>query len=178
MARPFCPRHVGWMPPAVFFKPHGVPARALDSVVLTLDELEALRLADLKGLYQEQAAERMRISRPTFARIVASARRKAAEALVHGKALRLEGGPIATPVAPMGDVAGVPAGGQGHRWRGGRGRRGGHGWKAAAAAEGMGTPTPGVCVCASCGTTHPHVAGKPCLATVCPRCGARMSRKS
>jgi uncharacterized protein len=61
---------------------------------MTLDEFEALRLADLDGLYQEQAAEKMKISRPTFSRIVDSARRKVADALVHGKALRIEGGPI------------------------------------------------------------------------------------
>jgi len=66
----------------------------LEEVILTLDELESLRLADLDGLYQEQAAEQMRISRPTFARIVEEARRKVADALVHGKALRLEGGTV------------------------------------------------------------------------------------
>jgi uncharacterized protein len=63
-------------------------------VTLTLDEVEALRLADLQGLYQEQAAEQMKISRPTFARIIEEARRKVAEALIHGKALRLEGGAV------------------------------------------------------------------------------------
>ena len=61
---------------------------------MTLDEFEALRLADLDGLYQEQAAERMNVSRSTFSRIVDSARRKVADALVHGKALRMEGGPV------------------------------------------------------------------------------------
>jgi len=66
----------------------------LAEVVLTLDELESLRLADLNGLYQEQAAEKMKISRPTFARIVEEARRKVADALIHGKALRLEGGAV------------------------------------------------------------------------------------
>jgi len=59
---------------------------------LTVDELEALRLADKEGMYQEHAAERMNISRPTFGRIVETARRKVAEALVEGKALRIEGG--------------------------------------------------------------------------------------
>jgi DNA-directed RNA polymerase subunit RPC12/RpoP len=61
-------------------------------VVLRVDELEALRLADKEGMYQEQAAEQMKISRPTFGRIVETARRKVAEALVEGKALRIEGG--------------------------------------------------------------------------------------
>jgi uncharacterized protein len=61
---------------------------------MTLDEFEALRLADLDGLYQEQAAGKMKISRTTFSRIVDAAHRKVADALVHGKALRIEGGPI------------------------------------------------------------------------------------
>ena len=61
---------------------------------MTLDEFEAIRQADLVGLYQEQAAEQMGVSRPTFSRIVESAHRKVADALVHGKALRIEGGPV------------------------------------------------------------------------------------
>jgi hypothetical protein len=61
---------------------------------MTLDELEALRLADLEGLYQEAVAARMGVSRPTVGRILESARRKVAEALVLGRALRIEGGPI------------------------------------------------------------------------------------
>ena len=56
----------------------GVPARSLVEIVLTVDEFEALRLADYEGLYQKQAAERMGISRPTFGRIVEAARRKVA----------------------------------------------------------------------------------------------------
>jgi uncharacterized protein len=63
---------------------------------MTLDEFEALRLADLEGRYQEQAAERMGVSRSTFGRIVDSAHRKVAEALIAGKALRIEGGPVYT----------------------------------------------------------------------------------
>ena len=94
MTRPCCLRHIGFKPSAVLFKPAGVPACALEQVTLTLDEVEALRLADLNGLYQEQAAERMKISRPTFSRIVESARRKVADALIHGKAIRLEGGAV------------------------------------------------------------------------------------
>jgi uncharacterized protein len=66
----------------------------LDEVVMTLDEFEAMRLADLEGLYQEQAAEQMNVSRTTFSRIIDAAHRKIADALVHGKALRIEGGPV------------------------------------------------------------------------------------
>lgn len=94
MPRPCCLRHVNPTPLAVYFKPAGVPACTLEQVTLTLDEVEALRLADLQGLYQETAAEQMKISRPTFTRIIEVARRKVAEALIHGKALRLEGGAV------------------------------------------------------------------------------------
>ena len=76
------------------FHPAGIPVRGLDEIVLTLDEFEAIRLADLEGLYQEQAAERMIVSRPTFGRILAAAHRKVAEALAHGKVLKIEGGTI------------------------------------------------------------------------------------
>ncbi len=79
------------------FKPAGIPARMLDEVVITLDELESVRLADFEGLYQERAAELMGVSRPTFGRIVEAARRKIADALIHGKLLRIAGGAVAEP---------------------------------------------------------------------------------
>jgi len=63
-------------------------------VVLSLDEAEALRLADLDGLYQQAAAQRMGVSRQTFGRIVESAHRKMADALLNGKTLRVEGGTV------------------------------------------------------------------------------------
>lgn len=67
----------------------------LEAVALSVDELEALRLADLEGLYHDGAARRMGVSRATFGRIVETARRKVAEALVGGKALKIGGGAVA-----------------------------------------------------------------------------------
>ncbi len=78
----------------MLFKPAGVPASRLSELVLGIDELEAVRLADLEGLYQEQAAEQMKVSRQTFGRIVSAARGKVAQALVEGMSLRIEGGEI------------------------------------------------------------------------------------
>jgi uncharacterized protein len=92
MARPINCRRVGSMPESTYFKPRGIPLSALEEVVLTVDEFEAIRLADLKSLYQEQAAEKMKVSRQTFGRIIESAHKKVAEALVKGKALKIEGG--------------------------------------------------------------------------------------
>ena len=94
MPRPFSCRRVAGSPAAAVFKPVGIPMRELEEIVMTLDEFEALRLASLDGLYQEEAAARMNISRPTFSRIIEAAHRKIADALVHGKALRIEGGPV------------------------------------------------------------------------------------
>ena len=92
MVRPRHCRRIASLPRCGLFKPAGVPACTLEEVVLEVDELEALRLSDLEGLYQEDAAARMKVSRATFGRIVESARRKVADALVAGKALRIEGG--------------------------------------------------------------------------------------
>ena len=83
-------------------KPAGIPSRDLEEVLLGFDEAEALRLADLEGLYQEAAARRMGVSRPTFSRIVESARRKTADAILNGKALRIEGGEIS--IIPRGET--------------------------------------------------------------------------
>ena len=94
MPRPVQPRTIEFVPRVTFFKPAGIPRIELEEIALTLDELEAVRLADLNGLYQEQAAPKMDISRSAFARILESARRKIADALVHGKSLKLEGGPV------------------------------------------------------------------------------------
>ena len=97
MARPPRCRHVEQLPLSDYFKPRGVPLSEVGEVVLSVDELEALRLADLQGNYQEQAARKMNVSRQTFGRIITAARRKTAEALVEGKALRIEGGEFRVP---------------------------------------------------------------------------------
>ena len=96
MVRPHCRRMIQGRPQSTIFKPTGIPMRDLEEVNLTLDEFEAVRLADLGALYQEQAATQMGVSRPTFSRIVESAHRKIADALVHGKAIRIEGGTVQT----------------------------------------------------------------------------------
>ena len=94
MSRPHCHRKIAGQPAASIFKPVGVPMTKLDEIVMTLDEFEAMRLADLDGLYQEEASTQMNVSRTTFSRIVASAHKKLADAIVHGKAIRIEGGPV------------------------------------------------------------------------------------
>ena len=92
--RPSSCRFISGEPGAVLFKPAGIPARELTEVAMTLDEFEAIRLADGEGLYQEDAARRMGVSRTTFGRILDSAHRKVAEVLAGGRCLRLEGGHV------------------------------------------------------------------------------------
>ena len=72
------------------FKPRGIPLKELEEVSLSLDEIEALGLCDLEGHYPEEGARQMKVSRATFGRIVNEVRRKVAEALIRGKALKIE----------------------------------------------------------------------------------------
>jgi predicted DNA-binding protein (UPF0251 family) len=85
-------RRVDFLPQITYFKPAGVPSLHLQEVRLSIEEAEAIRLKDTEGLEQDECAQRMRISRPTFARILQSARQKLADALFNGKAIRIEGG--------------------------------------------------------------------------------------
>lgn len=94
MVRPEIQRRIGNMAKVRYFKPQGIPLRSLDEVILTEDQLEAIRLADLEELYQEEAAERMNVSRPTFSRIIASAHKIISDAIINGKAIRIQGGNV------------------------------------------------------------------------------------
>jgi len=110
------------MPEVTYFKPAGIPLRALEDVGLTVEEVEAIRLKDLAGLQQVECAKRMHISRPTFHRILGSGRRKIADALVNGKAIRVEGGNFALTSQPF------------------RCRRDGHEWQVPFEAVASGLP--------------------------------------
>ena len=92
LARPQKDRFVACDPTISYFKPRGVPLREMEEVRLTIDQMEALRLADLEGMSQEAAGKQMGVSRATFGRIIQQARRVVAEALIHGKAILMEGG--------------------------------------------------------------------------------------
>lgn len=83
-------RCIEFDPGVLCFKPCGRPGRGMETMVLRPDEVEALRLADLEGLYQEACAERMGISRSTLSRTLAQARRKVTDALITGKRLVME----------------------------------------------------------------------------------------
>ena len=119
----------------------------LEETILAVDEFEALRLKDLLCLEQGVAATRMGISQPTFHRLLLSARKKIADAIVNGKAIRIEGGKFKMVQPRQGRMGGPFAGGPGGR-----------------------------CTCPKCGYEEPHMRGQPCNQTKCPACGALMTR--
>ena len=89
------PKKTRWIksaPEERCFKPLCKPLSKLEDVYLTLDEFEAVRLACVEGLKQVDAAKKLKISRPTFSRILTSAQNKIADGLVNIKAIRIEGG--------------------------------------------------------------------------------------
>ena len=94
MARPMNRRRVGFLPRAIRFKPVGIKGGHPEEVILGNDEIEAVRLKDLLGMSQDEAAKEMQISQPTFHRLILTARQKIADALVNGKVVKIEGGNI------------------------------------------------------------------------------------
>jgi len=158
------------------FKPFGIPMRDLESVKLLFEEYEAVRLADYLGLSQQESAQQMKVSRPTFTRVYEKARRTLATALVEGKALLIEGGNYQTndcwnrceqcsklfvgsdakAACPFCHKSTV--------------RR--------LSPDPCATETNGFCICTRCHARIAHVRGKPCRESQCPSCGASMVRES
>ena len=90
--RPKKIRQIARVPREKCFRPQCIPLRKAEIIYLSLDEYEAIRLADFKGLDQRDAAKKMKISSPTFSRIISSAHSKIGDALVNIKAIRIIGG--------------------------------------------------------------------------------------
>lgn len=157
--RPKIKRTIRFFPEITYFKPAGIPLRELSEVVLMLDEVEALRLAELEDLDQVDAAKKMGISRITFLRILHSAHKKIAESLIYGKAIKLEGG-IIMPNENSQNQS--PQGGR--TW----GRNIGRG-------QGLGGSE--ICVCPKCKKEFPHQRGVPCIKMECPECGVSLRGK-
>jgi len=155
MSRPRLCRTVGFQPNVTYFKPAGIRMVELEESVVTVDEFEAVRLKDLLGLEQKECAKKMNISQPTFHRLILSARKKIADAIVNGKAIKIEGGVY--KMVQMG-------------FGGGRGRAGRMG-------RGMGFGGPALnCVCPKCGYSEQKVRGVPCISKKCPKCDTMMIR--
>jgi len=156
MPRPRICRRIFFNPHVTHFKPIGIPLSNIQNTILTKTELEAVRLIDYENHPQTKVAKEMKISQPTLSRLLTSARKKIADALVNGKAIKIEGGVYKMVTRRGGAGRGMGAG---------RGRMGG-------IAAGPG----GDCVCPKCGATATHQLGIPCIQQKCPKCGAQMSR--
>ena len=89
MSRPIKSRWVFFEPNVTYFKPRAMPLSVLEEVELGIDELEALRFCDLMNLEQTEAAKKMKVSQSTLQRILTSAHKKIAEALIEGKAIKI-----------------------------------------------------------------------------------------
>lgn len=152
MPRPRRFRRVRFEPNVTYFKPAGIRMNELEDSILAVDEFEAVRLKDLEGLDQEKAAKKMNISQPTFHRLILTARKKLADAIVNGKAIKIEGGNYT-----MVQQKGI---------RQGRGRGMGRGFGGPATA----------CVCTKCGHKEPKTRGIPCATRQCPKCKTLMIR--
>jgi len=148
MSRPRLKRRVQFEPNVTYFKPAGVRMIHLEESIITVDEFESLRLKDLEDMDQKKAAKKMKISQPTFNRLLSSARKKISDALVNGKAIKIEGGSYIMV----------------------RGKRRG---RMRGSAMGPG----GKCICIKCGHKVTHKTAVPCYTMKCPKCGSPMGRK-
>ena len=156
-------RKIYFDPEITYFKPAGIPLRQLQEEVLTLDEVESIRLSDLDELNQEEASLKMGISRITYLRILHSAHGKIAGSLIYGKAIKMKGGDYIMPnLDGTGPVGQNPQTGQGRKFIG-RGK-----------GQGQGLGGTEECVCSKCGEKMPHKRGCPCMQTKCSKCETPM----
>lgn len=162
MVRPRRCRRISFQPDVTYFKPAGVPLRNLDETIVNFDEAEAVRLVDLEEKDQKQVAKKMQISQPTLSRLLKSGRKKLADAIIKGKAIKIQGGNFKM-VQPRGRGLGFG------RSRGisGGGRMGGP----------IATGPGGICKCTKCGYQESQVRGQPCMNKKCPKCGRQMIRE-
>jgi len=167
MPRPRRCRWISVFPHVTCFRPD-IPSIYPDNeITLTLDEFEAIRLKDLLGYDQEECAKMMNISQPTFHRIIKSARKKIADALVNSKLIRIQGGNY--EMVTQNQTYGFGRRGLGRGPARGRNRPG--------AGRGIGPGGPPIeCICPKCGYREPKQPGIRCISKRCPKCGTLMIR--
>jgi predicted DNA-binding protein (UPF0251 family) len=159
MVRPRLRRRIFAEPNVTYFKPAGIRMIDLKESILAVDEFEAVRLKDLEGLEQEQCAKKMNISQPTFSRLVEEARKKIADAIINGKAIKIEGGNFKMAM-PRGRGFGM-----------------GRGFGSGGRMGGFAAGPSGNCVCPKCGYKEQHQLSMPCYQKKCPKCGSPMTRE-
>jgi uncharacterized protein len=157
MVRPRKIKTINFEPDVTYFKPRAVPLNQLKEVEITFDELDALRLSNIEKVSQADGAKKMGVHQSTFQRTVSRANEKITDALVNGKAIKIQGGKYKMPgkdgTGPFGQSVG-------------RGRMGG---LFAAGPEGD-------CICPKCGYKKKHQRGTPCTSIRCPKCSSPMTR--
>jgi len=161
--RPKRKRLIRFLPEINYFKPAGIPLRNLDEEILSLDEVEAIRLAELDGLDQEEASKKMKISRITFQRILHQAHKKIAKAFIYGKAIKFEGGEIMTNQNQDEQKEIQPSSGR-RTWGQNVGR-----------GQGLGGSE--TCICPKCEQEVSHQRGIPCAQMECPKCKVSLRGK-
>lgn len=162
MPRPRICRWINFTPRVTYFKPAGVRTMDLKEVVLTLEESEAIRLIDFENTEQGEAGKKMKISQPTLSRLLKSARKKISDAIINGKAIKIQGGTYKM-VQPRGRGLGL-----------GKGR--GLGIGPRGRMQGVGAGPGGGCKCPKCGHEEPQIRGQPCMNKKCPKCKTLMIR--
>ena len=165
MPRPKIRRRIRFMPEVTYFKPAGIPMANLNETILTVDEYEAIRLIDLEGTEQSKAGKKMKISQPTLSRLLKNARKKLSDAIINGKAIKIQGGTYKMVQPRLGMGRGLGRGA-------GRGMGIGPGRRMGGAGLGPG----GTCKCPKCGYQEAQVRGQPCMNKKCPKCGTLMIR--
>lgn len=121
MVRPHKIKQITNIPKVTYFKPQGIPLRSLNEINLNFDEVEAIRLSDIKNYTQSESADLMQIHQSTFQRLLARARQKIADALLNGKAIKMYGGTFKMP-----NMDGTGPEGKGSRTGRGLGKCGGN----------------------------------------------------
>ncbi len=173
MVRPRKIKIVNHDPKITYFKPSGVPLNKLEEIEITIDELETLRLSCLEKKSQTDAAKEMDVHQSTFQRTLTRAREKITDALVNGKAIKIEGGEFKMP---NGDGTGPVGQGKGMRKGNGQGRGQGNSPKGRMNGP-LASGPEGNCVCPKCGNEQTHTRGQPCNQTKCLKCETLMTRK-
>ncbi|MBW6442368.1 DUF134 domain-containing protein [Patescibacteria group bacterium] len=166
MVRPRLKRRIFFKPEITYFKPRGVPLSDLKEIKINFEELEAIRLIDVESINQIECGKKMNISQSTLSRLLKEGRKKIAEAIIRGNALKIEGGTFDMAVPEISKRISLNRRAEDKKLKFlGRGRMG-------QSVKGPG----GICKCPKCGYEKPQLRAQPCIKEICPKCEVMMER--